>query len=445
MKWFERIRWGLLLLTVVGVTSCTQEDDDNLGPAPVRGEADFTKYVAVGNSLTAGFADGGLYRESQLNSYPNMLAKQFGLVGGGTFVQPLFSADSANGSGYVRLIRLPQSPVELLTSLRQIAPGAVRTTVNGRPLYSKFTGANNNLGVPGIRMSDVLSPGYGSAQGNPYFERLLPGTASTRTYLDYVGDNLNGATFFTCWMGNNDVLGYTTSGGVNAMTTSAVFTTNYTALLNKLTENNRKGVVVGIPNTAAAPYFRTITIPLLLAQLNASRPAGTPVIPALVIQTAAGPRASRDGDLLMLPNALEYLKIGTTTAGTGQGPYGLSATNPLPTQFVLDSDEAAAAFNRLTEFNNLMKQQAEAKGLVFVDPNQVLTQLGQTGGYLQDGVTYNLSFIQGGAVSLDGIHLTPAGYALIANEIIKGINTKYKSTLPLLNTSTFNRVLLQAQ
>jgi len=444
MNWFKRMRWGLLLVAAVGISSCNREDDD-LGPSPLRGEADFTKYVAVGNSLTAGFADGGLYRESQQNSYPNMLAAQFRLVGGGNFVQPLFSADSANGSGFLRLVRLPQTPIELVTSVRQVAPGAVRATVGGRPLYTKFTGATNNLGVPGIRMADVLTPGYGSAAGNPFFERLLPGSTSLRTYLDYVSDNLNGATFFTCWMGNNDVLGFTTSGGVTPMTPTPLFTANYTALLNKLTENNRKGVVVGIPNTTAAPYFRTITIPLLLAQLNAQRPAGTPAIQSLVIQTATGVRPSRDGDLLLLPNALEYLRVGTTTAGTGQGPYGLSATNPLPTQFVLDADEVAAAFARLTEFNTLMRQQAQAKGLVYVDPNQLLAQLSQPGGLTQDGIAYNLAFIQGGVMSLDGIHLTPAGYALVTNEIIKGINATYKSTLPLLNTATFRRVLLQVQ
>ena len=42
-----------------------------------KGKADFTRYVAVGNSLTAGYSDGALYRSGQQNSYPAMLAEQF--------------------------------------------------------------------------------------------------------------------------------------------------------------------------------------------------------------------------------------------------------------------------------------------------------------------------------------------------------------------------------
>src|ERR1700741_225278 len=70
---------------------------------PSKGSADFSKYIAVGNSLTAGYADGGLYLEGQLNSYPAIMAKQMLAVGGGEFKQPLFSTDQANGSGYLKL------------------------------------------------------------------------------------------------------------------------------------------------------------------------------------------------------------------------------------------------------------------------------------------------------------------------------------------------------
>src|SRR5690606_34379504 len=68
-----------------------------------RGSLDLSKYVAVGNSLTAGYQDNGLYLEGQVYSYPNILANQFSFVGGGSFPQPLFSAGQENGSGYLRL------------------------------------------------------------------------------------------------------------------------------------------------------------------------------------------------------------------------------------------------------------------------------------------------------------------------------------------------------
>jgi hypothetical protein len=45
-------------------------------PAPSSGGADFSNYIAVGNSLTAGYADGGLYDDAQMQSYPAIIAGQ---------------------------------------------------------------------------------------------------------------------------------------------------------------------------------------------------------------------------------------------------------------------------------------------------------------------------------------------------------------------------------
>jgi lysophospholipase L1-like esterase len=97
----------------------------------------------------------------------------------------------------------------------------------------------------------------------------------------------------------------------------------------------------------------------------------------------------------------------------------------------------------ISAYNGIMKAQADAKGIAFVDPNTILNQIAATEGLTQNGIKYTSSFIQGGAFSLDGIHLTPAGYALMANEIIKGINAKYASTIPTVNAANYRRVLLQ--
>ncbi|MBD2751523.1 SGNH/GDSL hydrolase family protein [Spirosoma validum] len=453
MQVYTRLRWGVIVTTLVSLIACTTNDIDpngGNGETPSKGNADFTKYVAVGNSLTAGFADGGLYRDSQLNAYPNILAGQFKTVGGGDFIQPLFAEAQAAGSGYMKLVQVPDTtnPISLISAIKQVAPGAVRVTnTNGSALFTKFTGANQNLGVPGIKMGDILLQGYGSTQGNPYFERLLGDADQATTYFQYVSNNLTGATFFSCWLGNNDVLSYATSGGVSALTPSALFTTNYTAMMNKLTEGGRKGVVIGIPNITIAPYFRLITLSVINRLFKVLAP-GTPDLPALAIQASDAPqgvRASTANDLflLSLANQTELTKFGRTDVGTKVGRYGLDATNPLPTTFVLDAGEIATMNARIAEFNGVMKTQADAKGVAYVDPNTVLTQLASATGLQQNGIKYTAAFIQGGAFSLDGIHLTPAGYALIANEIIKGINAKYASTVPQVNPANYHRVLLQ--
>ena len=94
MKLFIKRSVPVLGLLGLGLAGCQPEID---APTVSTGSADFSRYIAIGNSLTAGVSDGGLYREGQLNSYPNILSQQFALVGGGPFVQPLFSEAQSNG------------------------------------------------------------------------------------------------------------------------------------------------------------------------------------------------------------------------------------------------------------------------------------------------------------------------------------------------------------
>lgn len=444
------LRWMALVGLMVSTVGCYENNEPELTSLLSAGTANFSKYVAVGNSLTAGYADNGLYRDGQLNSYPSILAQQFRLVGGGnTFIQPLFTPEQANGTGYLKLTSLPTTASGGAPVIVPVPAQAVRGQVNGQPLFTKFTGPLNNLGVPGIRMSDVLTPGYGSVAGNPYFERILPDAIALRTYQQFVGDNMTDATFFSCFMGNNDALGYAGSGGVTAFTPTAQFTTNYNALLSTLLGSGRTGVVIGIPKVTVAPFFQTVTLTQVLNSVTAAVRAANPAAPAvtaLVIQSplataTGGIRATKTGDLLLLNQQAAYGTIGRTDVGTKNGPYGLSLTNPLANNLVLDAEEVAAVNAKIDEYNGIMKAQADARNLAWVDLTTLTTQLGT--GLNQNGVNFSLSFILGGVFSLDGIHFTPAGYALVANEIIKSVNAKYTASIPLVDATRYRKVLVQ--
>lgn len=433
---------------VVGLAGCYENDLARRVDPLSSGTANFSRYVAVGNSLTAGFMDGGLYRDGQLNSYPNILAGQFRLVGGGDFVQPLFPVEQANGTGYIKLTSLPTAASGGLPVVAQVAPQAVRSVVNGRPLLTKFTSyPNNNLGVPGIRMSDINIPGYGTTQGNPYFERLLPDN-STQTYLQYVSAQASGASFFSSFMGNNDALGYATTGGVTPFTPTALFTANNNALLDLLSSGGRKGVVIGIPKITVTPFFQVITVAQILTRVNAALQAATPGAPAvsaLVIRSTLAPqgiRATKAGDLLLLSQQADYATIGRTDVGTKVGPYGLSLTNPIADASVLDAEEAAALSAKIDEYNGVLKAAADARGLAWVDLSGLITQL-SSDTYAYNGTSFGLGYIVGGVIGLDGIHFTPAGHALVANEILKAIAAKYNTQIPEIDASRYRKVLVQ--
>ncbi|MGZ3751172.1 MAG: G-D-S-L family lipolytic protein, partial [Mucilaginibacter sp.] len=130
---------GLLLLG-----ACKPEINT---PKPSAGSADFSRYISLGNSLTAGYADGGLYRQGQLNSYPSIIAQQMQAVGGGAFTQPLFSTDQANGSGYLKLsgFNADGTPITTPVTTNLAVRGVQAIPGFGNViLYTKYSGDINN-------------------------------------------------------------------------------------------------------------------------------------------------------------------------------------------------------------------------------------------------------------------------------------------------------------
>lgn len=278
-------------LAAIGLVSCEPEFD-----TPVEegfydsGDADFSNYVAVGNSLTAGFADNALYIAGQENSYPNIMATQFRLVGGGEFTQPLM-ADNLGGlllnGTQVAGNRLVLSNDEMGNPFPAVLEGTPTTEVT-----TSATGPFNNMGVPGAKSFHLVNPGYGDAGGvltgtaNPYFARFAT-SASTTVIADATALN---PTFFSLWIGNNDILSYATSGGSgldqlgntnpatygsNDITDPNVFAAAYTAQVDALTAGGAKGALINIPDVTSIPFFTTVptrAIPLdaaTAAALNA--------------------------------------------------------------------------------------------------------------------------------------------------------------------------------
>ena len=436
-----------LLGLSLGLAGCQANID---GPStPTAGTANFTTYIAVGNSLTAGYQSGGLSRAGQLQSYPNLLATQFAAAGGGAFNQPLFDLPYAHGSGYLRLAAITNgAPVTAaVTDSLAVIAGSLRTGTN---LLRKYTATNNqNLGVPGIKVADVTTVGYGynnPAGFNPFFERLLPSALpnAAQTYLQYVQERVATLkpTFFTNWLGNNDVLGYASAGGASdALTTVADFTTKYKQVLDVLTAGGTKGLVATIPNVTNVPLFTTVRASTVKTAIRSNTALPNASAASLYIRTGAGVvREATDADYILLT---AQAVIGTATPGValpvGVG-YSAALANPLPSQFVLDSDEATAVVARTTELNTVIRTEATTRSLALFDAN-VYFQGVAASGYATNGVNNTASFITGNLFSLDGVHPTPRGYALVANEMIKVINAKYGSTVQQVNPNNYRGIL----
>ncbi|WP_299432293.1 G-D-S-L family lipolytic protein [uncultured Aquimarina sp.] len=264
-----------LAILAIGLVACEPEFDNPVDEAGVytSGEADFSNFVAVGNSLTAGFADGALYITGQENSYPNILSQQFALVGGGEFTQPLMS-DNTGGLLIPGADALSNRLV-LVFDENGVPVGPVEYT-GAQPTTDAANNINtgdsfNNMGVPGARVYHLGFEGYGAL--NPYFGRFASSASAT-----IIGDAIaQDPTFFSLWIGNNDILGYATSGGVGAdhnetgnidpstysvqgldITNNNVFAGAYSQLIAGLTSNGAKGVVLNLPDVTSLPFFTTV-------------------------------------------------------------------------------------------------------------------------------------------------------------------------------------------
>jgi lysophospholipase L1-like esterase len=58
-------------------------------------------------------------------------------------------------------------------------------------------------------------------------------------------------------------------------------------------------------------------------------------------------------------------------------------------------------------------------------------------GYVFGAYTMKATYVTGGSFSLDGIHPSPRGYALIANAFLDAINSKYGSTLKKVDAKDY--------
>ena len=276
MKNLKYIFFSFLLL---GLWSCNEVEDvlEDNGvstpedlPALTAGSADFSNYVAIGNSLTIGVTDNGVFRATQINSYPNILAGQFASVGGGDFVQAM-TADNLGGLslGPDNGIPITQGGTRIFDPrlvFNGSGPAGLESVIGsvtvGTNLLDNPTGPFNNLGVPGARSFHLRANGYGSLANlalglaNPYAVRLTGSTPNASIMELALAQS---PTFVSLWIGANDVLSYATSGGSNgALTPQAIFDAEMDDIAGDLETIDAQGVMANIPYVTDIPFFTTV-------------------------------------------------------------------------------------------------------------------------------------------------------------------------------------------
>ena len=450
----------------IGVLAClfaACKPNVNVTTTPTQGEADFTNYLAIGSSYTAGFADNSLYVTGQLNSFPERLFEQFSLVGAkGPFVQPLLPGEY----GYPRPKKVlwlthslcnfgdsSLSPVDYPNPLDSVGSARFVSTVNN--------GQINNIGTPGLRVVDYPVVGWAvqaAPNGFPYAQRFYHTPSSTpMEELAYRVHTLH-PTFFTFWMGMDDVLGYALSGGQGDgsanvapqllnyfnpkdISNIVTFESFYDTAVNMSISTGSNGALINIPDITAFPFFTTVPANGLTintqAQVDALQARYKDEKWNKVFELGASYFVIEDhngkirqavpGELIMLSVPMDSIKC-----------YGWGATTPIPARYVLTTDELQNIRNFTRTANLFIQNRALIHHLAYVDINTYMAQLST--GMTYNGVNYSTQFVQGGAFSLDGVHPTQRGYALISNEMIRVINNFYHSTMPLTDVNKYHGI-----
>lgn len=480
----------LLLISVIAFSACDSDDtrladpifEESTTADFTSGDADFSSFVAIGNSLTAGYSDAALFAKGQQVSMPNILANQFATVGGGQFTQPLMDDDI--GGLLIGGTQIPGFGPRLIfnTTTQKPTPLSATPTTD---LMNAIPGPYNNMGVPGAKVGHLLAPGFGNManlpNANPYFIRMAsqPNATVLQDALDM------NPTFFSLWIGNNDVLGYATTGGdgTNPITDLATFTGAYNQIISALVATSPNGIVGNIPNVTDTPHFTTVPhnpVPLDAATAGAVNSAyaayngglqslvGVP--PVNLTQEEADSRminftAGANNPVVILDESLSDLTIYNPALvnmrqATSEDLIVLPASNfigtlavpgnpmtvngvaiPLGDKWVLTPAEQVEIATATQAFNQVIADAASANNVPLFDANSFLSQVASTG-VTSGSVTVTDDFVTGGAFSLDGVHPSPRGYAIAANKMIALINARYNANIPTVNPANFTGVYL---
>jgi hypothetical protein len=224
-------KWISLVL-VAGVALTAACSDDILNPPASQVDSLFNKYFAIGNSVTAGFQSGGIYKAGQEESYARLLARQLGVS---EFNIPFLNAPGC-----------PPPLVNILTGERLGDPVAPPCALREAPIPEYL----HNVAVPASAVIDALSNLAPTSDPNELTTFLLGGL----TQLEWAEVVM--PTFVSVELGSNDVLGAALAMDASLATSVADFTTQYTEVVTALTGRGvQGGVLLGAFDVTLIPHF----------------------------------------------------------------------------------------------------------------------------------------------------------------------------------------------
>ena len=341
-------------------------------------------FVAVGDSLSAGYQNFSLNEKGQNHSYPSFLARQLG-----TYL-------------FLPLITEPGIPPELVL-IDPGPPPEVEESPGPQGTRVFPTVIPQNLAVPGQTTLDALIKK--PALPLDSLEDIILGVPSL--VIPELGipplSQLEMAyaltpTFTVLWLGSNEVLDAVLEADPSFITPIEVFMQAYPTAIGTIQATGSALLVANVPDVTIMAFLTSAE------ELAAMVGAPLPIIgPALGVE---------EGDFV-------------TGFGLELVPQILGGVipGPLPGNVVLTASEALEIRAAVATMNGFIAQLSQMMNFPVVDVHTAFNEVDENG-LIVGGRLLTTRFL-GGFFSLDGVHPTNTGCAFTANLFIEKMNEIY--------------------
>lgn len=329
--------------------------------------------LALGDSVSEGVQAADASYQVQGDNYLSWIARKMGAE----FTQPLILTN----------------PV-----------GSVGTTAGRLRIFPNHP--SHNLAVSGSDLDDIFSASADATRIRDIDSEtdlvLYPRQGTPMA----IAQNWHPAPdFIICWSGNNEILRTVAAWDqldASQMTSLEEFAQDYSRIVEGLAATGSKLVFANIPDVTTIGFvFDNQDLEKHLGLRNAL------------------PEGSRTTLIAML-----MIRLGLADASLLDNP-----------DYVLDPDELAAIRRRVREYNYVIARIAARANAPVVDVYGTL-QRHLEHPPMANGVPITARF-QGGWLSLDGIHPSSTGHAMLANTFIRTINKHYGTDFAGVNLLEF--------
>lgn len=415
-------------LIALAHTACI-EDETLFQPDRTPNAEFMSRYVALGNSLTAGYMSGGINDSTQQLAYPVLLAER-ARVG---FVVPSLA--------------MPGCPPPLLGVYAREANGTLARDSAGRVILEtdRVGGGTSgtcalriarsepvqNVAVPGARIADAVDLDRPGNATNTLTTLLIGGVPQVEAMA------LADPTFVTVWLGNNDVLGGALVGDTTLMTPIDTFAYYLERVANAIgSEQPRGAAFLTVLDVTMDPVLQPGLYYWLADSLGLS--------PKPVSDDCA-PTDSAGVTNPLSRNTVSFLAY-------YDDAIDVISCDPAA-EYVLTAAERLAVSERVEAYNSLIQGQTQQRDWAFVNVQAALEDelLNASTRYqrlrncqdLTDATSMAemVTIFQsqcphpdapnffGSLVTWDGIHMSAYAHEVVADEVARVLNSRYELTL----------------